>query len=302
VIITMIIMALTLVVAIEENVVQSNKRDIFTQTAGSSNIGYNAYSSPYSQPITSGFNYLYVAPFICGKIPHGDSRYINFVDDKKIFLTSINPVALADTKGSIQLSFNFPPAMQFEVGVVTNSKPFTLVRRTSFTLDCSELLNPSFFDRGNSGNFSFVSGYALIESKEQLVVYDFLSISSDGDIEFETLEIKGISLPNKNDYNNYGNQYNNGGYSNGQYGGQYKDYNNYGGQYNNGQYSNYGGYSTGPSQYGGQYNNGPSQYGGQYNNGPSQYGGQYGGPGQSQYYSGPSQYNGGQYGGGPVKK
>jgi len=226
--------------------VTKEKRDAYSSSA---------YPSSFPGMITNGYSYLYVAPFICGVVPSAtaETRYA-----AGTYLTSIDVLALADTQLNMQLSLNFPPSTQFEPGVLTSFMQLNLNRRNSFTLDCSELQNPSSFPTPVSPTVTattYISGYAIIESQQPLVIFDFISSNlitgtppdvTIGDPEIEILEIKAIHLPS---YSNYG--YGTGSYgSQGSYGtgtgsysqgsGQGQAYNPYGSGLGTGSYGSQG--------------------------------------------------------------
>jgi len=210
----LILLLSTILFASADSEITSNmfKRDT-TYSAYNTPVG-GAYTSTSASvnnyPISYGYNYLYAAPFICGTVPAGDMRY-----GPGIYATSIDILALIDTRSTIQLSFNAPPVTQFEPGVVTNSKQITLNRRATFTLDCEELLNPANFDRGTATTTApFFSGYAIIESVENVVIYDFISVNSGTtnttDIEVIAINALRFNNPSYSSGSSYGNGYGQG--------------------------------------------------------------------------------------------
>jgi len=266
------------------NTISKEKREIFELYGG-----YDKFGKSFD---------LYIAPFICGTVIPGttETRYA-----AGTYLTSINVLALEDTNIKIQLSFNFPPNNQFESGVVTSVKSVNLDGKKTFTLDCSELNNNAAFERGAlTTAASYISGYAIIESRRRLIVKDFISVSvGDQAPEIEVIDIKAIS-PDHDGYGqgqgSYGQGQNNYGYSQGQgqsnYGQGQSNYGSSQGQnnYGYGQGQNKYGYSQGLGSYG--QGQGQSNYGqGQSNYGSSQGQNNYGyGQGQNSYGQGQNNY------------
>jgi hypothetical protein len=236
---------------------------------------YSTYGIPYQSNImTPGFKYLYVAPFVCGTVSPISSLY-----GPGRWVTTINILALLDSKQVTQLSLNFPPPDLFTPGIITTSKLLNLGRRQTYSLDCSEIISGTAF--GPLPNSTYYSGYALIESTSPLVVYFVKSnnaITSTGALEetdFEVGEVRGIYI--------YDGSYGQGSYGQGNYGQGQGSYGQGQGSYGQGQ-GNYGQGSYGQGSYGqGQGNYGQGSYGqGSYGQGQGNYYGQ--GQGQGSYY------------------